>query len=180
MWVAGIDVGLRKSVSAVIDGRKAVVFDDYRKLLDIDVSAVGIDAPLSFPEKGGFRECERKLLKMGIRLFPSGAGFLRRVGEKGMEIAEEFRRKGVEVYEVYPYATRTILDIAPEANKRSKDGLDVIKKRLHNFLIFDTEIADHNQVDALISALAVKLYLDGRGRIVDGIDGAILIPEVKK
>ncbi|MBE8539182.1 DUF429 domain-containing protein [Geoglobus acetivorans] len=180
MRIAGVDVGLRNSVSAVIEGKKAAVFGDYRELLGMSIYAVGIDAPLSFPEKGSFRECERELLKMGIRLFPSGADFFRKVGERGIEIAREFRRRGIEVYEVYPYATRMILDIAPGANKRSKNGLDAIKNRLHDFLTFDTDIADHNQADALISALTVKLYLEGRGRFVEGIDGAILIPEIKK
>lgn len=180
MKVGGIDVGVSGTVSAVLIGKRPRVFEDYRMLISENVSAVGIDAPLSFPEKGPFRECERKLLGMGIRLFPSGAEFFRKVVERGIEIAMEFRAAGVEVYEVYPYATRVILDIAPYVKKKSRSGLDRIMASLSRYVELEDSVDSHDAVDAVISALTVMLYKNGMGRLIDGRDGSILIPEVKK
>ena len=141
---------------------------------DIDFKFAGIDAPLSFPKKGYFRECERKLQKMGIRLLPPK--FIEKIARKGMEIAEELRGRGIVVYEVYPFATRVLLNIAPRANKKKVDGLTEILKDLKRFIDVE-EVEDHNVIDAIISALTVRLYIEGKGEIVWGEDGSILIPK---
>jgi len=174
--VGGIDVGLKRSVSALISGRSVRVFHNPYRLIEEGVEAVGIDSPLSFPESGPFRECERKLIEMGIRLFPSGAGFFRKVALKGMELAKAFESAGVEVYEVYPYATRVILNIAPHANKRRREGLEEIKRELERY-VDAMLLRDHDEVDAAISALTVLLYRSGHGTVVDGTDGAIVVPK---
>ncbi len=170
--IAGIDVGKVCHV-AVIDGRK-IVYVGTLEDCDIDFEFAGIDAPLSFPKEGYFRECERKLHKMGIRLLPPK--FVERIARKGMEIADRLRRKGVTVYEVYPFATRVLLNIAPRANKKKLEERTKILKDLKRFVdVRDFE--DHNVIDAIISALTVRLYLEGWGEIVDGEDGSILIPK---
>ncbi len=170
----GVDVGLKKCHAAVIsDGVEFV--GEYEELDLSDVKLAGIDAPLSFPERGAFRECERLLLKMGIRLFPPTASFFRKISLRGMEIAEELRKKGVKVYEVYPYATRVILDIAPKAKKRTKDGLSEIICSLSRFV--EVEKANHDEVDAIIAALTVMLYDRGKGILLKGSDGEIVVPK---
>jgi len=172
---AGIDVGLKKSPMAVIEGKNAEILDDYKLGLDRNIHAVGIDAPLSFPLKGSFRECERKIISLGIKLFPSGSPFFRNVVLKGIEIAEEFKSLGVSVFEVYPYASRVILNIAPDCNKKRRECLDKIREELKNYV--RVEIKDDDCADAVISAITVKLFYEGRGQIVSGKDGAILIPK---
>lgn len=170
----GIDVGLRKCHAAVID--KDIVFvGDYGKLNLDDIKVVGIDAPLSFPAKGAFRECERILLKMGIRLFPSGAPFFRKVVIEGIKIAEDLKRRGIEVYEVYPYATRVILNIAPKAKKHKREGLAEIVRDLSKFIEVDK--VTHDEIDAIIAALTVKMYKEGRGIKLRGSDGEIVVPK---
>ncbi len=170
--IAGIDVG-RICHIAVIDGRE-VVYTGILENCDIDFKFAGIDAPLSFPKRGYFRECERKLHKMGIRLLPPR--FIEGIAYKGMEIAEKLRKKGVVVYEVYPFATRILLNIAPRANKKKLEGRIEILKALKRFIDVK-DVDDHNVIDAIISALTVRLYLEGKGEIVDGEDGSILIPK---
>lgn len=170
----GIDVGLKKCHAALISDRLEFV-GDYTEL-DLDnVRVTGIDAPLSFPAKGSLRECERLLLKMGIRLFPSGAPFFRGIALRGMEIAEELRSKGVEVYEVYPYATRVILNIAPKAKKQTKSGLEEIRAELSRWV--EIPELSHDEVDAVIAALTVKLFSEGMGVKLEGIDGSIVVPK---
>jgi predicted nuclease with RNAse H fold len=174
MKIAGIDVGVRKSHIAIVEGRKVVYVGDFDEDIDVSFKLAGIDAPLSFPAEGHFRECERKLQKMGIRLIPPK--FLKRVVARGLEIAEFLRAKGVEVYEVYPYATRRILNIAPKANKKKDEERRMILNDLRRYLDVP-DLDDHNLIDALISALTVKMMIEGRAKLIDGKDGAILIPQ---
>ncbi len=172
----GIDVGLKESYAAIMEERKVVsIFkvDDHPDLTSC--CAVGIDAPLSLPHTGTLRECERSLLKMGIRLFPSGAEFFKKVAEKGIELSTALQASGVEVFEVYPYATRCILDIAPKAKKRKKGGRTVITNYLNRYTAI-TDNLNHNEIDAVIAALTVSLYYEGHGRILKGSDGWLLIP----
>ncbi|WP_290596553.1 MULTISPECIES: DUF429 domain-containing protein [unclassified Archaeoglobus] len=91
-----------------------------------------------------------------------------------MEIAGELRKRGIKVYEVYPYATRVILDIAPKAKKRTKDGLSEIIHSLSRFV--EVEKANHDEVDAIIAALTVMMYDRGMGILLKGSDGEIVVP----
>lgn len=180
--IAGIDVGLKKSPVCIIYENKIRFFGDVEDILNKKIDYAGIDAPLSIPEGKSYRDFEKELLKMGIRLFPSGSKFFKKVGLKGIEIAERLQKRGVMVFEVYPYATRVFLGLAPKAKKRTKKGLmkiiNDIEKKFGFRIPDDFAGIDHNHVDALISAITVKLYVEGRGRILRGEDGEILIPEV--
>ncbi|MBO8181559.1 MAG: DUF429 domain-containing protein [Archaeoglobus sp.] len=182
MKVLGIDVGVRLSHYVITSKRKVVEKGKLKKGelkdLDLAVEYAGIDAPLSFPEKGSLRECERQLYRYEIKLFPSGAEFFRPVVLRGMEIARTLEEKSVKVFEVYPYATRKILGIAPESKKNIKSGLEMIKTGLRKFIEFD-ELENADLVDAAIAALTVELYLENRGEIISGKDGSILVPKVK-
>jgi hypothetical protein len=171
----GIDVGLKKSVAAIIDNRKLIYIGSYENLPPNFIAA-GIDAPLSFPKQGTLRECERILLKMGIRLFPSGAAFFRRIVERGMQIADELRGKGIEVFEVYPYATRVVLKLAPDAKKHSKNGRVKIIEELSRFIEIEISLT-HDEIDAVIAALTVQMHYKGKSIIVKGSDGSILLPK---
>ncbi len=176
--VAGIDVGLKKSHVAVLEGRRIVYIGDFEDFIrkGYDISAAGIDAPLSFPVEGSLRDCERELLKMGIRLFPSGAKFFRKIAERGIEIAEMLENRGVEVFEVYPYATRLILNIAPKAKKFRKEGRIQLISGLKRYVGNVNTGLSHDEIDAVLSALTVALFCEGKARLVCGKDGCILIP----
>ncbi len=170
--IAGIDVGVKKSHMAILEGNRVIYLGVYDEC-DLDFDFAGMDAPLTFPTKGHFRECERRLHAMGIRLLPPK--FIEGIAKRGMEIAKELREKGIEVYEVYPYATRVILNIAPKANKRKKRGRIEIERSLRKYVKFD-ELKSHDELDAIISALTVKMYVEGNGEILSGHDGSIIIP----
>uniref|UniRef100_A0A7J2TLE2 DUF429 domain-containing protein n=1 Tax=Archaeoglobus fulgidus TaxID=2234 RepID=A0A7J2TLE2_ARCFL len=169
---AGVDVG-RRCKMAMIDEMELLYVGDYDKNALLNAFAVGIDAPLTFPEKGMFRECERKLLQLGIRLFPSGAPFFRKTAILGMKIAEDLREMGLKVFEVYPYASRVLLKIAPKANKRKKEGLREIRSALSRYI--EVPELSHDEIDAVISALTVREFIHGRGISVKG-EGEIILP----
>lgn len=173
MLYAGIDVGKKICKMAII-GEELIYIGDYDKNKLKGVFAVGIDAPLSLPSKGTLRECEKKLLNLGIKLFPSGALFFREIALMGMKIAEELQSLGIQVFEVYPYATRVMKGIAPKAKKRSKKGLEELRLALSE--IIKIPALTHDEIDAILSALTVKDFLEGRGFVLNG-DGAIILPE---
>lgn len=175
----GIDVGLKVSRAAVMENRKVISIFRIEDRSTADLSsccATGIDAPLSFPLTGTLRECEKMLIKMGIRLFPSGADFFKEVAQRGMEISKTLENKGVEVFEVYPYATRHILQIAPKAKKQKKGGRAAIIQDLNRYTTI-TDNLNHHEIDAVLAALTVSLYYEGHGRILKGCDGSLLIPD---
>lgn len=173
MLFAGIDVGKRICKMAII-GEELIYIGDYDKSKLKGVLAVGIDAPLSLPPKGTLRECEKKLLKLGIKLFPSGALFFREIAFIGMKIAEELRSLGIQVFEVYPYATRIMKGIAPKAKKRSKEGLKELRLAISE--IIKIPALTHDEIDAILSALTVKDFIEGRGFVLNG-DGTIILPK---
>ncbi len=167
--IAGIDVGVKKCHMALIEGDRVVYLGELR--LDFPIKFAGIDSPLTMPQEGFFRECERKLHKMGIRVIPPI--FLKKVHEIGVKIAEELKSRDVNVLEVYPYATRWILGM--RWSKRRKEGRSKILESLKNYVEFPPT-DDHNEIDAIVSALTVKMFLEGKGEIICGRDGCIIIP----
>ncbi|MBC7109794.1 MAG: DUF429 domain-containing protein [Archaeoglobi archaeon] len=169
--ILGIDVGAKISWFVLLKGSEVESSGVLEELPKADFA--GIDSPLSHPAEGAFRECERELLRRGVALFPSGAPFFQKTVKRGIEIAEELRRRGTEVYEVYPYATRRILGIG--VRKRKKREWREIGEELRAYLRFD-ELENEHILDAALCALTVLLHLRGEGELISGKDGEILIP----
>jgi len=175
MRFGGIDVGTKKSIIAIIDENlKLLRVFEFEDNNPPKVDAVGIDAPLTLPEKGNLRECERYLLRI-TSLYPSGAEFFKEVVDRGMQIAEIMRKQGSEVFEVYPYASRKILKIAPESKKFTTKGRKRIMQDLHKYVEFSRDLS-HDEIDAVIGALTVALYYRNAATLICGKDGKILIP----
>ena len=172
MLFCGIDVG-RRCAAAVLE-EKLVYVGELEEAMEFGFEVAGIDAPLTPATE--LRDCDRELLKMGIKLFPPGWRGMQVIAEKGMAIARELRERGVEVYEVYPYATRKILSIAPSARKNSRKGRKQIAEGLGRFIqLPEGTDFNHHELDAIIAALTVKLLKEGRARLV-GKDCSIVVP----
>ncbi len=179
-FIAGIDVGINISTICVMRDYSVISLLQAKSFEDIPVvEFAGIDAPLSYPHSGNFRECEKKLQKMGIPLFPSASRIMKAVTEKGIEIKKDLEKKGVVVYEVYPYATRVILKLAPSARKTSKTGRRMIQDLLGEFVRdLPERLLSHDELDAIISALTVQLFVEGKGQEIEGKDGKIIVPRM--
>ncbi len=175
--IAGIDVGLKVSAICIMKD-----YSIHSLLKTQSISALsgiryaGIDAPLSLPRSGNFRECERKLQKMGISLFPPLSDLMIGITGRGIEMKVLLESGGVSVYEVYPYATRVILGIGRNVKKRSRSGRKSIARSLSKFVSNVPEMPEHDELDAIISALTVQLFLDGKGEEIGGRDGKIIVP----
>ncbi len=165
--ICGIDVGVKESFVAVVEGREVIYLGKLEKLEKCE--ACGIDAPLSYEEP--FRDCERELLKMGIPVIPLNTPFMRIIHERALEITKKLNCR---IFEVYPYATRKLLGFA--YNKKSKAGRKLISEKLREYFDFDAELNEH-EIDALTAALTVKLFFEGKAREV-GKKCKILVPSV--
>jgi len=179
VFIYGIDVGKSNYHIALLNDNELVkTFKIGINELETNFKpdAVGIDAPLSFPLRGTLRECERKLIKKGVLLFPSGANFFKEIVKNGIKAAAFFKNLGSDVFEVYPYATRVALNIVPQEKKRSRSGKLKIILQLKKYVRNISEKLTHDEVDAIISALTVLLFYKGLAEFIRGIDGEILIP----
>jgi len=119
----GIDLGKYKSAVAVLDEHAKICEPTpfYCKMLELsekiiklagkDNLLVGIDAPLNLPKKGNSRECEKKLLRQGISVYPAGAEFFKEVTQSGMMLRNRLANSTIQIVEIYPYASRKRLNI---------------------------------------------------------------------
>jgi predicted nuclease with RNAse H fold len=145
-------------------------------------SIIGIDAPLSRPEHGTMRECERRLRKHGIPCYPSGAQWVSGWVNKGIGLKKWAEKElGARVIEVYPYAARRILHIGIDEKKKSKEGRKVIQDALFGFIAGLDEIAGDrilfdDQLDAILSAYVAYCEGNGTAYKIDGKDGVIYVP----
>ncbi len=118
--------------------RAFIVFSDDEILKvvdDVKPDVVAIDAPLSFPKQGYYRDGDMALKGMGFNplspLFPG----MKCLVERGMKLKDVLTGKGYRVIEVFPRATEAVLGLK--------------EKKSHEY-------------DALLCALTGKYYLQGR------------------
>lgn len=151
-------------------------------------SIIGIDAPLSKPENGAWRECENKLHGLGISCFPSGAEWTREWVEKGINLKKWAENQlDATVIEVYPYAARKAFGIGinEKIKKKTKAGRRVIQDGLSELIeglneitkdmSKDTPLTD-DELDALLSAYIAYCKVNGNFKKLDGKDGTIYLP----
>jgi predicted nuclease with RNAse H fold len=143
---------------------------------------IGIDAPLSLPEHGTMRECERRLRAHGIACYPSGAAWVSKWVSKGIELKDWAENElNAKVIEVYPYAARRALDIGADVKKKAKDGRREIQEGLLGLIggldaLTKDKLLSDDELDAILSAYTA--YCEGKGIAgkIDGSDGVIYIP----
>jgi len=141
---------------------------------------VPIDAPLSLPkgrrtihDRTGehFRDCDRELLRRGIRFFPITLGPMRMLTERGLELQAKIRAMGYRVIECYPGAAQDVWGI-PRQHQNRKELLAGLKKLGVRGL---TNSATSDELDAATAALVGRWALLGRGEMLGGEDG-ICVP----
>lgn len=154
-----------------------------RSLAGKRAAIIGIDAPLSRPDSGTMRECERRLRKHDIPCYPSGAEWVSKWVDKGIALKEWAENElDAKAIEVYPYAARRKLDIGAFEKKKTKKGRQVIQAGLGTIItgmdgITGENLLSDDQLDAILSAYTA--YCEGTGCAIkiDGEDGSICIPQ---
>jgi len=143
---------------------------------------VAIDAPLSLPTgrkyieqrtKIHLRECDRELLKRGIKFFPVTLGPMRKLTTRGITLRRILESKHFKVIEVYPGGAQDILGIP-----RKQHGLGRLKAGLEERGIrgLNDEINDH-ELDAVTCALVGKLFLEGKTITYGKGEQTIIMPK---
>ena len=143
---------------------------------------VAIDAPLSIPKSrknihdrsgGHFRECDLLLRKYKIKFFPVTLGPMRKLTERGINLKNKIENEtGIEVIEVYPGGAQDVLGIPRKTRclvclyKGLKSlGIKGLKKDMTG-----------DELDAVTAAYVALLYVNGRVKLLKGIDGCIVMP----
>lgn len=192
MVVVGLDLAgseARPSGLCILrdmSAKTCVLYSDEEIIESIEHSKpniIAIDAPLCLP-KGRksleqrspihLRECDRELLKRGIRFFPVTLGPMRKLTARGIRLRKILEEKGFKVIEVYPGGAQDVLGIP-----RKQHGLDKLRRALQKVRIKGlNERMTHDELDAVTSALVGKMFLEDRTETFGKIDGQIVMPRV--
>ena len=143
---------------------------------------IPIDAPLSLPkgrrtvhDRSGehLRECDRALLRLGIRFFPITLGPMRMLTERGLSLKRKLLRLGFQTVECYPGAAQDLWSIP----RQHKDRLGLLNGLRKLGLRGLKKAATSDELDAATAALVGQWFLSGHGMMLGG-DKGILIPAI--
>lgn len=143
---------------------------------------IPIDAPLSLPkgrrtihDRSGehLRDCDRELLRRGIRFFPITLGPMRMLTERGLALKKKLSEMGYRAVECYPGAAQDVWGLPRQ--HRDRQGLLSGLRKLGVRGLRKTATSD--ELDAATAALVGRWYLFGEGVMLGGRNG-ILIPAV--
>jgi hypothetical protein len=166
--------------------RTCLVYGD-REILkcieEIKPRLVAIDAPLSLPSgrrsidqrtNVHLRECDKELLRRGIKFFPVTLGPMRKLTSRGINLKRALENERLKVIEVYPGGAQDILGIP-----RKQRGLENLRAGLEKLGVqgLNNRMSDH-ELDAVTCALVGKLMLDGRTVAYGTPEQAIVMPKI--
>jgi uncharacterized protein YprB with RNaseH-like and TPR domain/predicted nuclease with RNAse H fold/dephospho-CoA kinase len=147
--------------------------DLIRLAIEAGADLISIDSPLSIPkgrttffdddprrdEFGITRECERLLKRRGISSYPCLIPSMQKLTQRGMQLAQKFRKLGIPVIESYPGAAQDIMAIP-----RKQAGLDYLVDGLKEFGLtgeFIHSPVSHDELDAITSAVVGHFFWVG-------------------
>jgi len=197
--VVGVDLRaseIRPTGLAILEGDLAstCLVKTDQEIIDETIrcnpDVISIDSPLGIPigrcctrdlchcrNKGILRECERILWRRGVKVFPCLLPSMQKLTERGMCLADEFRRQGYSVIESYPGAAQDIMRIP-----RKGSSLAELAQGLANFGIrgrFILEPCSHDELDAITSAVVAHFYLAGEYEgLGDEREAQLIVPKI--
>lgn len=143
---------------------------------------IPIDAPLSLPmgrrsvhDRSGehLRECDRELLRRGIRFFPVTLGPMRMLTERGLALKRRLAAMGYQAVECYPGAAQDLWNIP----RQHKDRMGLLTGLRKLGLRGLKRSATSDELDATTAALVGRWSLLGQGLMLGG-EAGILIPTI--
>ncbi|OYT54323.1 MAG: hypothetical protein B6U77_02865 [Candidatus Hecatellales archaeon ex4484_218] len=196
MKVAGVDLAgspTRPTGFCILDmglyAKTKLLYKDeeiVNEILAVKPTIVSIDAPLALPrgrcclkddcqcrKAGHLRECDKVLLKLKIKFFPLTLGPMRKLTLRGINLTKILSQKGFKVIESFPNSIKIILGFPGK-----KEGLEKLRKALIDYGIKGDinkkKITEH-ELDAILSALVGKLYLEGKAVEIGDPDEALMV-----
>ena len=121
-----------------------------------DPEVVAIDAPLSLPKPAQtLRSCDRKLIEMGIHVFPPTLIGMKILAERAIKLKEKLKASGYRVIEVYPGGTQDLLGIP-----RKSKGTTLLKEGLINIGVKGLRCDESgHELDAITCSLTGIAYI---------------------
>ena len=194
MSIVGLDlagVESRPTGLCTLKNMKAetsLVYRDEEILRRVEESKpkiVAIDAPLSLPAgresieqrtNVHLRECDKELLRRGIKFFPITLGPMRKLTSRGINLRRILEDKRFRVIEVYLGGAQDILGIP-----RKQYGLERLRAGLEKTGVrgLNNRMSDH-ELDAVTCALVGKLWLEGKSVTYGTSEQAIVMPKGEK
>ena len=194
MSIVGLDlagVETRPTGLCVLKGMKAetcLVYKDDEILKSVEESKpaiVAIDAPLSRPAgrktieqraNVHLRECDKELLRRGIKFFPVTLGPMRKLTSRGINLRRTLEDKHCRVIEVYPGGAQDVLGIP-----RKQQGLERLRTGLEKQGIrgLNNRMSDH-ELDAVTCAFVGRLWLERKSITYGTPEQAIVMPKGEK
>jgi hypothetical protein len=173
----------------MLDGmmaRTCLVYGDKEILKcteEIKPRLVAIDAPLSLPSGRRsidqrtnihLRECDKELLRRGIKFFPITLGPMRKLTTRGVNLKRALENKRLKVIEVYPGGAQDILGIP-----RKQRGIENLRAGLEKFGVqgLNSRMSDH-ELDAVTCAVVGKLMLNGKTVAYGTPQQTIVMPKI--
>jgi predicted nuclease with RNAse H fold len=159
--------------------------DALKRIEESKAEIVAIDAPLSLPAGREFieqrtsvhlRECDRELLRRGIRFFPVTLGPMRKLTERGMNLRRILEDKHLRVIEVYPGGAQDVLGIP-----RKQKGLERLRAGLERMGVrgLNDRMSDH-ELDAVTCALVGQIFSEGKSVTYGTPQQGIVMPKGEK
>ena len=131
---------------------------------------VAIDAPLSLPTTGAYRQVDLRLKKMGCPVLPPLFRGMKLLTERAIKLASMLRGMGFNVIEVHPRSTLKLLGF------KEPFSLDVIARSLGFTIVSPSSPLSKHELDAFAAAYTAWLHLRGKTLIVAEKDGSIVVP----
>ena len=194
MVIVGLDlagVEHRLTGFCALNGMKAetcLIYTDVEilsKIRETRPALVAIDAPLSLPpgrksleERTGahLRECDKELLKKGIKFFPVTLGPMRKLTQRGINLRHILESERFLTIEVYPGGAQDVLGIP-----RKQRGLEKLREGLERLGIegLKDQLSDH-ELDAATCAYVGKLFLYEKAVTYGSKSDGIVMPKGEK
>jgi uncharacterized protein YprB with RNaseH-like and TPR domain/predicted nuclease with RNAse H fold/dephospho-CoA kinase len=164
-----------------------------RATLAVRPHLISIDSPLSLPigrtkvtdndpgreQYGITRHCERMLKKRGVNVYPALIRSMQALTERGIRLANHFRRLGIPVIESYPGAAQDIMNIP-----RKGAGVEYLSSGLAEFGVkgvFLEKPVSHDELDAITSAIVGLFFLSGDvEKLGHCQENFLIIPELSR
>ena len=119
------------------------------------------------------RECDKELLRRGIRFFPITLGPMRKLTRRGIDLRKTLENMHFRVVEVYPGGAQDILEIP-----RKQQGLGKLKAGLDRLGLrgLNDRMTDH-ELDAVTCAFVGNLLLEGKSVTYGSPEQGIVMPK---
>jgi predicted nuclease with RNAse H fold len=171
-----------------VEAETSIVYTDeevLKRTVESKPRIVAIDAPLSLPAgrksveqrtSVHLRECDKELLRRGIRFFPVTLGPMRKLTNRGINLRRILEEKNFKVIEVYPGGAQDVLGIP-----RKQQGLERLRAGLESAGVkgLNSRMSNH-ELDAITCALVGKLFLEGKSVTYGTPEQAIVMPKGEK